>query len=68
MRNKLADRVRIRGPGSNAVKKSFHVDTVNVHDIENAFGRPNRPSTPMKSVMSHQYENDAAEIQEMKNA
>ena len=67
MRQGLAKKVRIRGPGENAIKNTFKVATVDVREIENAFGRPNRPSTPMKAVMSHHYENEAADIQEMKN-
>ena len=59
MRSGIADKIRIKGPGENAIKKSFKVQTKDVHDIENAFGRPNRPSTPMKAVMSHEYENHA---------
>ena len=34
---------------------------------ENGYGRPNRPSTPMRAVMSGHYEAAAAAEQEWKN-
>lgn len=61
MRKKLDSHIRIRGPGESAMRKSYMVSTVDVREIDSAFGRPNRPSTPMKSVMSHQFENEASE-------
>ena len=60
MRAKMDSSIRIKGPGDSAMRKSFMVQTVDVREIDSAFGRPNRPSTPMKAVMSHHFENEAA--------
>jgi thiol-disulfide isomerase/thioredoxin len=36
------------------------IETVDVREIKSPFGKPNRPATPMKSVMSGKFEFDAA--------
>ena len=62
LRQGLADKVRINGPGESAMRRSFVVETVPVREITNAFGKPNRPSTPMKAVMGGYFENMAADV------
>ena len=46
------------------MRRTMQVDT---SASEVGFGRPNRPSTPMKSVMQGDFENDAVSVQHLKN-
>lgn len=49
------------------MRRTFQVNTIDVQSECGAFGRPNRPSTPMKAVMSGDFENNAVSVQQLKN-
>ena len=67
MRSQIRDQVRIRAPRENCLLSQSNMPIKDVWAIEEAFGRANRPSTPMKKVMCNGYGEEASDVQEMKN-
>lgn len=65
LRKHLDSSIRIKAPGESSMRKTFA--DITPRQAENGYGRPNRPSTPMKAVMSGHFEAVAAVEQEWKN-
>ena len=42
--------------------------TLDPRQLDQAFGRANRPPTPMGDVMANQYQNDAVQMQSLRNS
>lgn len=67
LRQHLGDHVRIKDPNQTLRSQAFERGAVRV-DHAASYGKPNRPSTPIKDVVNEEYARASQQHQAMKNA